>query len=175
MIHEQLRVSAPVLAAIRRAPGLCGGLKAGVGTIVNRSDPMHAVFRALAARILAADLRAAARRGSLQARQDDADLDPAPKRTTVTSARSAAASIGFSSTRFNRVQKIGDAWLVDGRRREHDPRGEHRVELAGDSLVQRARGEVGRDVDEHDVELSVALKLGERVVARRTGHDVVVA
>src|SRR5262249_20686240 len=57
MMHEQLRVSVRVFAAIRRAPALGGGLKAGVGTIVERSDPAHAVFRALAARILEIDLK----------------------------------------------------------------------------------------------------------------------
>jgi flagellar biosynthesis protein FlhG len=68
MMHEQLRVSAPVLAAVRRAPGLGGGLKAGVGTIVDRSDPMHAVFRALAARVLELDL--AQLRGEVRIKQE---------------------------------------------------------------------------------------------------------
>jgi len=69
MMHEQLRVSAPVLAAIRRAPGLGGGLKAGVGTIVDRSDPSHAVFRALAARVLELDL--AALRGEVRVKHEN--------------------------------------------------------------------------------------------------------
>jgi flagellar biosynthesis protein FlhG len=56
MVHEQLRVHAPVMAAIRRAPALGGGLKAGVGTIADRTDPSHAIFRALAARLLEIDL-----------------------------------------------------------------------------------------------------------------------
>jgi flagellar biosynthesis protein FlhG len=68
MMHEQLRVSAPVFAAIRRAPGLGGGLKAGVGTIVERSDPAHAMFRALAARILEIDLKQL--RGEVRVRQE---------------------------------------------------------------------------------------------------------
>ncbi|HEY1817937.1 MAG TPA: P-loop NTPase [Kofleriaceae bacterium] len=68
MMHEQLRVSAPVFAAIRRGPGLVGGLKAGVGTIVERSDPAHAIFRALAARILEMDLKQL--RGEVRVRQE---------------------------------------------------------------------------------------------------------
>ena len=68
MMHEQLRVSAPVLAAIKRAPSLAGGLKAGAGTIVERSDPSHAVFRALAARVLELDL--AALRGEVRVKQE---------------------------------------------------------------------------------------------------------
>src|SRR5262249_2961669 len=68
MMHEQLRVPAPVFAAIRRAPALGGGLKAGVGTIVERSDPAHAVFRALAARILEIDLKQL--RGEVRVRQE---------------------------------------------------------------------------------------------------------
>ncbi|HEX4450652.1 MAG TPA: P-loop NTPase [Kofleriaceae bacterium] len=68
MVHEQLKVTAPVLAAIRRGSGLGGGLKAGVGTIVDRSDPSHAIFRALAARILEIDL--AQLRGEVRVKQE---------------------------------------------------------------------------------------------------------
>jgi flagellar biosynthesis protein FlhG len=68
MMHEQLRVSAPVLAAIRRGAGLGGGLKAGIGTIVDRKDPAYAVFRALAARILELDL--AVLRGEVRVKQE---------------------------------------------------------------------------------------------------------
>lgn len=56
MIHEQLHVTAPVMAAIRRVPALGGGLKAGVGTIADRTEPAGASFRALAATVLEMDL-----------------------------------------------------------------------------------------------------------------------
>jgi len=56
MIHEQLHVTGPVMAAIRRVPALGGGLKAGIGTIADRSDPAGASFRALAATVLEMDL-----------------------------------------------------------------------------------------------------------------------
>jgi flagellar biosynthesis protein FlhG len=56
MIHEQLRVQAPVMAAVRRVAALGGGLKAGVGTIADRGEPAHASFRALAATVLEMDL-----------------------------------------------------------------------------------------------------------------------
>ena len=56
MIHEQLRVSAPVMAAVRRVNALGGGLKAGAGTIADRGEPAHASFRALAATVLEMDL-----------------------------------------------------------------------------------------------------------------------
>src|SRR5262249_14505434 len=56
MIRDQLHVAAPVMAAIRRAPSLAGGLKAGVGTIAERGDTSHASFRLLASTILELDL-----------------------------------------------------------------------------------------------------------------------
>ena len=56
MLYEQLHVHAPVLGAVRRSPSLGGGLKAGAGTIAERSDPSHAVFRILAGRLLDIDL-----------------------------------------------------------------------------------------------------------------------
>jgi flagellar biosynthesis protein FlhG len=56
MLHEQLHVKAPVMAAIRRASSLGGGLKAGIGTLADRSDPAHVVFRTLAATLLNIDL-----------------------------------------------------------------------------------------------------------------------
>jgi flagellar biosynthesis protein FlhG len=56
MINEQLRVHSPVMAAVRRASALGGGLKAGIGTIADRSEPAHASFRALAASVLEMDL-----------------------------------------------------------------------------------------------------------------------
>jgi flagellar biosynthesis protein FlhG len=56
MINEQLRVGAPVMAAVRRVSALGGGLKAGVGTIADRGEPAHASFRALAATVLEMDL-----------------------------------------------------------------------------------------------------------------------
>ncbi|HEX7704407.1 MAG TPA: hypothetical protein VF403_26895, partial [Kofleriaceae bacterium] len=56
MIYEQLHVTAPVMAAIRRVPALGGGLKAGHGTIADRGEPAHASFRALAATVLEMDL-----------------------------------------------------------------------------------------------------------------------
>jgi flagellar biosynthesis protein FlhG len=56
MIHEQLHIQAPVMAAIRRAQSLAGGLKAGMGTIAERTEPAHASFRALAAAVLEMDL-----------------------------------------------------------------------------------------------------------------------
>lgn len=56
MLYDQLHVRAPVLAAVRRAPTLGGGLVAGVGTIADRADPSHAVFRQLAQRLLDTDL-----------------------------------------------------------------------------------------------------------------------
>ena len=56
MIHEQLHVHSPVMAAVRRAATLGGGLKAGVGTIADRGEPAHASFRALATTCLAMDL-----------------------------------------------------------------------------------------------------------------------
>jgi flagellar biosynthesis protein FlhG len=68
MMHEQLRVSAPVLAAFKRVPALGGGLKAGAGTIADRNDPTHATFRALAARVLELDL--AALRGEVRVKQE---------------------------------------------------------------------------------------------------------
>lgn len=56
MMHEQLKVHTPVMAAVRRVAALGGGLKAGVGTIADRSEPAHASFRALAASVLEMDL-----------------------------------------------------------------------------------------------------------------------
>jgi len=56
MMYEQLRVHTPVMAAIRRVPTLGGGLKAGVGTIADRTEPAGASFRALAATVLEMDL-----------------------------------------------------------------------------------------------------------------------
>jgi flagellar biosynthesis protein FlhG len=56
MIHEQLHVTAPVMAAIRRVATLGGGLKSGVGVIAERGEPAHASFRALAASVLEMDL-----------------------------------------------------------------------------------------------------------------------
>jgi hypothetical protein len=44
------------MAAVRRAAALGGGLKAGIGTIADRTDPSHASFRALAATVLEMDL-----------------------------------------------------------------------------------------------------------------------
>lgn len=58
MIHEQLYVTSPVMAAIRRVPALSGGLKAGLNTIAERNEPAHASFRALAATVLEMDLAA---------------------------------------------------------------------------------------------------------------------
>ncbi len=56
MIHEQLHVHSPVMAAVRRVAALGGGLKAGVGTIADRGEPAHASFRALATTCMAMDL-----------------------------------------------------------------------------------------------------------------------
>jgi flagellar biosynthesis protein FlhG len=56
MLYDQLHVRAPVLASVKRASALGGGLRAGHGTIVDSRDPSHAVFRALAQRLLEIDL-----------------------------------------------------------------------------------------------------------------------
>ncbi|MBL0218113.1 MAG: P-loop NTPase [Myxococcales bacterium] len=56
LINDHLRVSAPVLAAIRRTNSLAGGLRAGTGTLATSSDESFASFRALARTVLEADL-----------------------------------------------------------------------------------------------------------------------
>lgn len=56
LIFDHLHIAAPLVAAIRRAPALAGGLKAGVGTIAGRADDSRASFRALAQSILDVDL-----------------------------------------------------------------------------------------------------------------------
>jgi flagellar biosynthesis protein FlhG len=56
LIHDQLRVHAPVMATVPRAPALAGGLRAGEGTIAARSDASYSAFARLALSIIDADL-----------------------------------------------------------------------------------------------------------------------
>ena len=56
LIQDHLRISAPVLAAIRRTAALAGGLRAGAGTLATASDESFNAFRALARSVLEADL-----------------------------------------------------------------------------------------------------------------------
>jgi len=56
LINDHLLVHAPLVAAIRRAPALAGGLKAGAGTIISRKDDSFASFSLLARTLVDADL-----------------------------------------------------------------------------------------------------------------------
>lgn len=56
LITDHLRVSAPVIAAIRRSNALAGGLRAGSNTLATSSDESFAAFRSLARAVLDADL-----------------------------------------------------------------------------------------------------------------------
>lgn len=56
LIYEHLLVHAPLWAAVRRTPGLAGGLRAGTNTIVDRKDPGFAAFTALARSVVDCDL-----------------------------------------------------------------------------------------------------------------------
>lgn len=56
LIYDHLLVHAPVMAAVRRASALQGGLRAGANTLVDRSDDSFASFRLLGRAVLDADL-----------------------------------------------------------------------------------------------------------------------
>lgn len=56
LIYDHLLVHAPVMAAVRRAPALAGGLRAGSGTIADRKDDSFASFAVLARVIVDSDL-----------------------------------------------------------------------------------------------------------------------
>ncbi len=56
LIHDHLRVAAPVLAAVRRSPSLAGGLRAGTGTLATSSDDSFSSFRSLARTVVDTDL-----------------------------------------------------------------------------------------------------------------------
>lgn len=54
LIHDHLQIHAPLVATVRRAPSLAGGLRAGAGTIAG--DDAAAAFRKLAHALLATGL-----------------------------------------------------------------------------------------------------------------------
>ena len=56
LIHDHLRVAAPVLAAVRRSHALAGGLRAGANTLASANDESFAAFRALARAVVDADI-----------------------------------------------------------------------------------------------------------------------
>jgi flagellar biosynthesis protein FlhG len=56
LIQDQLMISAPVLAAIRRAPALAGSLRAGANTLLDPTTDGAHMFRHLARSLLDADL-----------------------------------------------------------------------------------------------------------------------
>lgn len=57
LIHDQLLIHAPLIAAIKRTTTLAGGLKAGVGTMATQTrDEAAMAFHELARAILATDL-----------------------------------------------------------------------------------------------------------------------
>ena len=56
LISDHLRISAPVLAAVRRSNSLAGGLRAGSNTLATSSDESFAAFRSLARAVIDADL-----------------------------------------------------------------------------------------------------------------------
>jgi flagellar biosynthesis protein FlhG len=67
LIYDHLLVHAPLAATVRRSPALAGGLRAGAGTLSDRSDASFAVFSRLAASVL--DLDLARLRGEQRATQ----------------------------------------------------------------------------------------------------------
>ena len=56
MIYDHLLIHAPVMGVVRRSSALNGGLHAGAGTVVDRSDDVYPSFRRLAASVLEVDL-----------------------------------------------------------------------------------------------------------------------
>jgi len=56
LINDHLKVSAPVLAAVKRSSALAGGLRAGANTLAGTNDESFAAFRALARAVVDADI-----------------------------------------------------------------------------------------------------------------------
>jgi flagellar biosynthesis protein FlhG len=54
LIHDHLQIKAPLISAIKRSPGLAGGLRAGSNSVAG--DDLSAAFRKLAQALLATDL-----------------------------------------------------------------------------------------------------------------------